>query len=82
MTKQRHVINIFNVLCLVKMFCLLCLCVMTFSGCELSNSKKITFIKNNKQKTDEKIMKKQKNPLIVPEFLKSENLEFDDYTEE
>ena len=54
-----------------KVFILMSICILLSSGCEMSNTKKIAFIKQNKQKTDDKIMAKQKNQLIVPDFLKN-----------
>ena len=44
------------------------MCLVLFSGCQKTNAEKIMFIQRNIKKTDNKIMAKQKNQLIVPDF--------------
>ena len=77
----HHIINI-------KMGCfgfirafLICVLFVLFAGCQKTNAEKITFIQRNIKKTDNKIMAKQKNQLIVPDFLKNGNIDIDEDAE-
>ena len=76
----HHIINI-------KMGCfgfirtfLICVLFVLLTGCQKTNAEKITFIQRNIKKTDNKIMAKQKNQLIVPDFLKNGEINIEEET--
>ena len=60
---------------------LICMCLVLFSGCQKTNAEKIMFIQRNIKKTDNKIIAKQKNQLIVPDFLKNGKIDIDEDAE-
>ena len=77
-----RIINI-KISCLrsVRRTFLICMCLVLFSGCQKTNAEKIMFIQRNIKKTDDKIMAKQKNQLIVPDFVRDGRIDIDEYTE-
>ena len=64
----------------VMRICLICIGLVFCSGCQKTNAEKITFIQRNIKETDDKIMAKQKNQLIVPNFLKNGEINFEEET--
>ena len=60
---------------------LICALFVLLTGCQKTNAEKITFIQRNIKKTDNKIMAKQKNQLIVPDFLKNGKIDIDEDAE-
>ena len=60
---------------------LICVLFVLLTGCQKTNAEKITFIQRNIKKTDNKIMAKQKNQLIVPDFLKNGKIDIDEDAE-
>ena len=65
----------FNV---ISSFIFLFVLICATSGCEYSNAKKIAFIKQNQQATNERIEAKQKNNLVIPHILKEKRMLIDE----
>ena len=69
----------FNVISsVISSFIFLFVLICTTSGCEYSNAKKIAFIKQNQQATNERIETKQKNNLVIPHILKEKRMLIDE----
>ena len=52
--------------------------VISLVGCEHSNMQKIAIIKEKQQITNNKIEKKHKNNLIIPDILKKDKIAIDE----
>ena len=69
----------FNVISsVISSFIFLFVLICATSGCEYSNAKKIAFIKQNQQATNERIEAKQKNNLVIPHILKEKRMLIDE----
>lgn len=69
----------FNVISsVISSFIFLFVLICAASGCEYSNAKKIAFIKQNQQATNERIEAKQKNNLVIPHILKEKRMLIDE----